>query len=232
MVFSSEKYERRQKLRRERKAAGSAVRKAREDRDDLRGRTSEQVRELRQDAAQSAAVCADCFQPLMPTASVTMVHRRVIIEDEEYLRVPICLTCWLLTLRDRAWHNDLRRFRCAACARPMRIYHPSWWCHEPHLTERVCCADCLRKANNERARLRRRVRHDEIVCQRCGGLFVPKRSDAVTCSNRCRQALHRQRHQQGVTKRAARETGPPPVCWPRRQKGTWRLRPAANSGRY
>ena len=43
------------------------------------------------------------------------------------------------------------------------------------------------------ARARRRVRHEQIDCAVCGELFTPKRNDAVTCSNRCRQRLFRQR---------------------------------------
>jgi predicted nucleic acid-binding Zn ribbon protein len=51
------------------------------------------------------------------------------------------------------------------------------------------------KANNER----RKVRHDPMNCSACGRSFVPKRTDAVTCSNRCRQALHRQRASAAVS---------------------------------
>jgi predicted nucleic acid-binding Zn ribbon protein len=60
---------------------------------------------------------------------------------------------------------------------------------------RVCCDDCRRCMLNARARARRRVRHEPMNCAVCGRPFTPKRSDAVTCSNTCRQSLHRQRHQ-------------------------------------
>jgi hypothetical protein len=39
-----------------------------------------------------------------------------------------------------------------------------------------------------------RVHHDEIACEVCGEMFVPTRSDGKTCSNKCRQKLHRLRH--------------------------------------
>jgi predicted nucleic acid-binding Zn ribbon protein len=58
-------------------------------------------------------------------------------------------------------------------------------------TQRVCCDDCRRSMLNARARAR--VRHEQIDCAVCGELFTPKRNDAVTCSNRCRQRLFRQR---------------------------------------
>jgi len=39
----------------------------------------------------------------------------------------------------------------------------------------------------------RRVRHREIACEVCGDMFMPKQSTAKTCSDKCRQRLHRQR---------------------------------------
>jgi predicted nucleic acid-binding Zn ribbon protein len=183
---------------------------------------------LRRQAARSATVCADCFQPLAPAASVTIVNRRIVIppatdwrgapvpEHDAWLRVPICLTCWLIEmqreaaaevgdgrlpgLRDRHV-NELRaldglaRWRCAGCGRAMRRWHPPEWRRELSQNQRVCCDDCRRCMLNARARARRRVRHEPMNCAVCGRPFTPKRSDAVTCSNTCRQSLHRQRHQ-------------------------------------
>jgi len=40
---------------------------------------------------------------------------------------------------------------------------------------------------------RNRVEHKPTTCIACGQMFVPKRADAVTCSNRCRQSRHRAR---------------------------------------
>jgi hypothetical protein len=166
------------------------------------------VRRLREQAAKSAACCADCFTPLAPTASVTMIRRRVVTaRGETWLRVPICLTCWLvhlecetersralLRLRGRADHNqferelnELVRFRCGGCGRPIRSLIL------PVRSRRVCCANCARKVSNEYYRLRRRIKRQERACVVCGQSFVPKRRDALTCSNRCRQRLFRQR---------------------------------------
>lgn len=36
-------------------------------------------------------------------------------------------------------------------------------------------------------------RLEGVPCAVCGKLFQPKRSDAATCGDRCRQRLHRQR---------------------------------------
>jgi hypothetical protein len=38
---------------------------------------------------------------------------------------------------------------------------------------------------------RRRVKHEAITCVRCDTAFIPTRSDALFCSNRCRQGHHR-----------------------------------------
>jgi hypothetical protein len=170
------------------------------------------VRHLREQAAKSAACCADCFTPLAPTASVTMIRRRVVTaRGETWLRVPICLTCWLvhlesktawsralLRLRGRADHNEfafelngplgqLVRFRCGGCGRPIRSLG------RPVRSRRVCCADCARKVYNEYYPLRRRIKQQERACVVCRKSFLPKRRDALTCGNRCRQRLFRQR---------------------------------------
>ena len=130
---------------------------------------------LQNSGPKSAACCADCFTPLAPTASVTMIRRRVLTaRGETWLRVPICLTCWLvhlesktawsralLRLRGRADHNEfafelngplgqLVRFRCGGCGRPIRSLG------RPVRSRRVCCADCARKVYNEYYPLRRR----------------------------------------------------------------------------
>jgi hypothetical protein len=196
------------------RARGEHVRKAREDRNDRRGRTAAEVRALREDAARSARVCADCFEPLPPSASVTMVGRPVIIppvtryyptEHKEWLRVPICLTCWLIELQRGAARGgavlrllvghvdqheqeqfriaELARRRCLTCGRPLRLYQPI------HMSEQVCCS-----ARNERNRLRRHVKHQPMRCLVCGKSFMPRRTDAQTCSNACRQRLFRRQH--------------------------------------
>jgi hypothetical protein len=62
-----------------------------------------------------------------------------------------------------------------------------------NLIDQTCYDNCYRAARNADNRLRRRVTHREIACAVCGESFTPKRCDAVTCSNKCRQRLFRQR---------------------------------------
>jgi hypothetical protein len=177
--------------------AGAEVAAQRENRADYGSRTPEDVHALREQAASTASMCADCFQPLAPTASVTMARRPVRLKAlsrheprERWLTVPICVACWLLTVR--RFVGDIERFRCEGCGRPMRARLPY---RRLHHTERCCCEDCQRLTTNTRAReRRRRVQHSEIACEVCGKDFVPTRSDARTCSNTCRQKRHRQAH--------------------------------------
>jgi hypothetical protein len=206
--------------------AGEEVRKAREDRDDHGGggRSAEEVKRLREAAAETAVVCADCFQPLAPGASITQVRRWThhtpasypapgihIRASDHYLDVPICLPCWLVSISTPWWgvlrgmplrgrdadpfgfDKEVWRHRCEGCGRPMRVVTRQF--HRLPLREHCCCADCLHKVTLRRANERRRVRHYEIACTVCGTMFVPTQSTAKTCSNRCRQKLHRRRAQ-------------------------------------
>jgi hypothetical protein len=58
---------------------------------------------------------------------------------------------------------------------------------------RVSDEERKRLARNAANNLRRRVVHKRQRCAACREWFVPKRSDAKACSNRCRQALFRER---------------------------------------
>lgn len=192
--------------------AGKDIRRERKSRKDHGQQSLEQVRDLREQAARSAAVCADCFQPIAPGASVTMVIRRVHIpaqqlfarRDPAYdrkLTVPICLTCWLIDIARHAeafsdQHEGqlhclrgLMRFRCDGCGRPIRRYRDR--AYHGYQTERVCCTDCHRSVINARARDHRRVHHDKIKCKVCRKPFMPTRSDAKFCGNTCRQKAFR-----------------------------------------
>jgi hypothetical protein len=189
-----------------RMAAGEAVREVREDCRNFGGRPTEQVADLRRQAARSATVCADCFAPLAPTASVTMVGRSIRGRGgDRTLRVPICLTCWLAggsegELGHFYWsYEPPNRFRCSGCGRPMRVH---WRRHGRALRARCCCEECFRKATLRGANERRRVRRREKVCAVCGEKFIPGKSNAKTCGSRCRQQLHRDRHLPVVLARA------------------------------
>ena len=136
---------------------------------------------------------------------------------DRWLSVPICITCWLISIectaqdwlrlfrgahdRHRAEDREAAkvvRFRCDGCDRPMRVNGEAvrHWRGEIALTDRVCCKRCLTIARNRRTNASRKVEHAPKRCinPKCRKLFVPKRADAATCSNTCRQAMHRKRH--------------------------------------
>jgi len=72
---------------------------------------------------------------------------------------------------------------CEVCGRAVA------WMYRPPRRVFVCSDACER----ERINARRRVRHRPRACESCGESFIPTRSDAATCSDRCRQRLHRSR---------------------------------------
>jgi predicted nucleic acid-binding Zn ribbon protein len=67
--------------------------------------------------------------------------------------------------------------KCVICGTSVAWYHP----------QAVCSPSCYRELRNQR----RRVQHTERPCAECGEPFTPARSDARTCSDRCRQRAHR-----------------------------------------
>jgi hypothetical protein len=183
--------------RQQRAFEGWEVRDARTDRRERGGRTLEEARKLIYQAARDCSICAVCFQPLAPWDSVTMEWRQFGYYTLHTVRVPVCLTCTLGALKPSVWWlrldhptydgADWKRIRCRHCDRPLRIANSN-----PPASP-TCCKTCQRLDRNSRNKLRRRVKHKPMTCIECGETFIPKRADAVTCSNKCRQAQHRKR---------------------------------------
>jgi predicted nucleic acid-binding Zn ribbon protein len=70
---------------------------------------------------------------------------------------------------------------------------------DPYPRERrhtFCSRRCERDHRAALARERRRDARGRLVCPVCGKEFEPRRADARTCSNRCRQAAHRERRRE------------------------------------
>jgi hypothetical protein len=64
---------------------------------------------------------------------------------------------------------------------------------------KACSKRCRKVIHGHVASVRREESLEPILytCKACGTTFVPKRSDAITCTGRCRVKLHRQRHRNG-----------------------------------
>ena len=161
-------------------------------------RTADEVRDLREQAARSGTVCADCFQPLAPDALVTMQPARCYELGNQMVATRADLSALLACEHDAIPAQELDRrldvVRQIRQTLPLR----GMWTPAAGLRHPVSYpARMLRRLPPQHAQRPcprgRRVRHEQIDCAVCGELFTPKRKDAVTCSNRCRQKLHRQR---------------------------------------
>ena len=144
-------------------------------------------------------VCFECGSRIPPGAPVAIVHtwqgtpitrwvrNRGLRPSTTYKRSDhwVCLECARSSHRRE---NDIAETgRCETCDREIR----HWDYSQPMPT--ACCADCRHQAANKRSRERRRVQHAPMQCAASGEMFTRERSDAVTCSNKCRQAQHRER---------------------------------------
>jgi hypothetical protein len=144
-------------------------------------------------AAEAADICADCFAWIPPEAPVRI--RWILVHVTKFrfvvtkrLHLPVCLRC----ARRNYGRAVTRLHPCEGCGRKIGACEP-----EPLLSGaylRTCCEACKRLLDLKRSRERRRLVPEPMVCIQCGKTFTPKRADAVTCSNRCRQAQHRRRN--------------------------------------
>jgi len=93
-----------------------------------------------------------------------------------------CSTCepWIQGCK---WHSSRP---CHSCGRP--VFHGARRGVPRHVS---CSPECRRAVYAARAREQRRK--GERPCQTCGKPFQPKRTDALTCSDACRQRAYRQR---------------------------------------
>jgi hypothetical protein len=116
----------------------------------------DETKRLREIAAKSAAVCADCFTPLTPEASVTIVQR-VIGQGRPvprrgtiplsrnpppidlWIDVPVCLHCWLLDLG--LYHISARGVRSD---RPLDVASPFTGWDSYRSLKRLRCEGCKR----------------------------------------------------------------------------------------
>jgi hypothetical protein len=115
------------------------------------------------------------------------------------LLVPFCERC--------GQHRHLgavpARYACTSCGRPVVRTTDSVW----RVLDVCCSRRCYAAARTRQARERRRRARADRVCDTCGETFTPSRSDAVYCSNACRQRAYRGRKGsgRGVRREALKE---------------------------
>jgi hypothetical protein len=181
------------------------------DKSDSRyGLTEDHQQDAMLRAAEAGDICAECFSLIPPDAPVAIIHRWRVVRSflksygkrgsfwqhiRERVDLPICMDC---TASKYSFRNSYgaESGPCATCGREIRHWETS-------RLPSACCLVCKHLMINRRQNTRRKVHHESIACVECGQDFIPTRADAVTCSNRCRQAQHR--------KRRANETEPATV---------------------
>jgi hypothetical protein len=143
-------------------------------------------------SAWTAANCADCGVPLGPA---DLVYRRRFAYWNGWThwkrRAAVCVACLPARVRQREPEA------CENCGRPMirDIYYPlvcSGRCDKAQVNKRSY-EKHREQISARRTQARAHVDHDAIPCAVCGKPFKPKRTDAKTCSNKCRQRAHRAR---------------------------------------
>jgi hypothetical protein len=182
----------RQKVKREAEASGAHIRQERRERVDYGQRPAAEVRELRKLAAGTASVCADCFAPLKPGASVTLVMRSMLAKEtywprnarrarerEKYVLVPICLVCWLIEVQREA-EATARRWRWCADAIHELESKAAGGAEGLWRLERLRCMGCGRPMRLYRPRYaRRRTLHlsERVCCADCERLVANRRNN-------------------------------------------------------
>ena len=138
----------------------------------------------RQDVARWAALqCGQCGCKIPAQEPVYLVRAWSPAQgryQHTTRNVPICKRC----------HDPEDDFREATCEGCGRTVFRTFWTRRPGA--RVACSQsCRRKlhAALRRAKSGRR----EKTCTVCGQSFLAARSDALTCSQACRQKAYRQR---------------------------------------
>ena len=77
----------------------------------------------------------------------------------------------------------IRRIICGGCGKVFYTYVRN----KKYCNERCCSLGFWKHKREERLEKRK-----DMICKTCGNTFTPKRSDAVYCSNACRQKAYSQ----------------------------------------
>jgi hypothetical protein len=150
---------------------------------------SRPTRSRQQTPVTQPLTCSECKNPITGSVTIRFLYGRT------RGRRTTCLSCSLYEEPRRQYRCEPvepdkclvkqthERRPCDACGRVLRLLgrYPSRW-------KPIFCSDaCAQRAYN----IKRRVDHETIPCAVCGEMFTQTRSDAKTCSNRCRQAAFR-----------------------------------------
>lgn len=102
-------------------------------------------------------------------------------ENQERLRDDYFYRCAHGIQNDYVY--PIRRIICEGCGNIFYTMVPV----KKYCNERCCYLGFWKHKREKRLAMRK-----DTVCKTCGNTFTPKRSDAVYCSNACRQKAYRQ----------------------------------------
>jgi hypothetical protein len=165
--------------------------------------------EIVQQSRRHGNVCAGCgaaIEPGQPAIAVTLKVLRPSYKADRFdiafgakvdeagmvpakdvaVQCLACETCYTDTIA--AGKMDPKNHRatiCPWCERPLTFTFQQHWRDARRKIADACCRDCENHIEYGH------VKPKSISCVVCNTEFVPKRSDATTCSNRCRQQLFR-----------------------------------------
>lgn len=148
------------------------------------------ARGLLQRAAWYGDVCGNCGRALAPNEAVYR-DRCKPRDGVQGGAAPTCVECiGKLYRQDEMgwWFHPAGP--CGGCGRLVfdQTFRSKRWA--------ICSYRCRKIIENRQQLERRRVRHQPVSCASCQKEFTPRRKDAVTCGNSCRQRLHRLRHRE------------------------------------
>jgi hypothetical protein len=145
-------------------------------------------------AKETGEFCGRCGRAISPDETVWRTRERV--ARGQLLYTNVCRECAPERARQpEPFYSERLRTHlalydpesCEVCGRPVV------WVHYPDWRHYRCCSErCARRRYN-RALALASSRARQKVCEVCGSEFVATRSDAKTCSPKCRQAAYRRR---------------------------------------
>ena len=156
-------------------------------------RESQEREALRQAARETAETCGKCGEAIGP-----MTHNFEIYRVREYERfIPMCVKCapeWMVSRRGTPMRiipgQEVYEWKCAGCGREV-VFSMS----ESQYRRRIYCSEECKRTWKSKGSKRARTNPVKKTCEACGTQFEAKRSDAKTCSPKCRQRAYRQRLQ-------------------------------------
>ena len=128
-------------------------------------------------------VCHWCRSPFQPPTLLRFPITTEVNFGSGWELVSVCFACFKEAVDCEGGSLERHARDCAGCGEPMStpLYGRFRW--------GVCSSRCYQRAL-------RKSKREWVNCTVCKALFIPARTDARHCSNRCRQWAYRLRKRQ------------------------------------